>query len=82
MSHMLGAVADLGRQYFERPADVSPLEAARKLCEDLLSAPGQHATYRLRRATSAFPSILLQNSLLLLILRDWFSPTELVHRYS
>ncbi len=49
MSHMLGAVADLGRQYFERPADVSPLEAARKLCEDLLSDHGEASGTALAR---------------------------------
>ena len=49
MSQMLGAIADLGRQYFERPADVSPLETAQGLCRDLLSEHGEASGTALAR---------------------------------
>ena len=43
MSHMLEAIADLGRQYFERPKDEFPPDLARKLCHELLSHHGEAA---------------------------------------
>ena len=41
MSQVVSAIADLGRQYFERPSNVSPIETERRLCKDLLSGRGE-----------------------------------------
>ncbi len=49
MSHMLEAIADLGRQYFERPKDEFPPDLARKLCHDLLSHHGEASGTALAR---------------------------------
>ncbi len=49
MSQMLGAIADLGRQYFERPKGEEALETARKLCHDLMSHHGEASGMALAR---------------------------------
>jgi len=49
MSQMVGAIADLGRQYFERPSAGNPIETARRLCADLLSEHGEASGTALAR---------------------------------
>jgi malonyl-CoA decarboxylase len=49
MSQMVSAIADLGRQYFDRPSDRSAIETAQRLCEDLLSDHGEASGTALAR---------------------------------
>lgn len=49
MSQMVDAIADLGRQYFERPSSGNTLETARRLCMDLLSEHGEASGTALAR---------------------------------
>lgn len=49
MSQVVDAIADLGRQYFERPSSDNTLEAARRLCADLLSEHGEASGTALAR---------------------------------
>ncbi|MEE8333175.1 MAG: malonyl-CoA decarboxylase [Alphaproteobacteria bacterium] len=49
MSQMVDAIADLGRLYFERPSNENPLEAAHRLCADLLSEHGEASGTALAR---------------------------------
>lgn len=49
MSQMVSAIADLGRQYFDRPANRSAIEIARRLCDDLLSEHGEASGTALAR---------------------------------
>jgi malonyl-CoA decarboxylase len=41
MHRAVEAIADVGRQYFERPSSKSPLKAAKSLCAELLSGRGE-----------------------------------------
>lgn len=49
MSHMVSAIADLGRQYLDRPISTSVVETAQQLCEDLLSSRGEASGTALAR---------------------------------
>lgn len=49
MSQVVSAIADLGRQYFERPSNASPIETERRLCNDLLSGKGEASGTALAR---------------------------------
>ena len=49
MSQMVDAIADLGRQYFERPSSGNAPETARRLCTDLLSDHGEASGTALAR---------------------------------
>lgn len=49
MSQVVSAIADLGRQYFDRPANRSSIEIARRLCDDLLSDHGEASGTALAR---------------------------------
>jgi len=49
MSQVVSAIADLGRQYFERPSNASPIETERRLCKDLLSGRGEASGTALAR---------------------------------
>ncbi|NKB21560.1 MAG: decarboxylase [Alphaproteobacteria bacterium] len=49
MSQVIGAIADLGRHYLERPSSKSPLTAAKRLCDDLLSDRGEASGTALAR---------------------------------
>jgi len=49
MSQMVEAIADLGRQYFERPSSENAIETARRLCADLLSEHGEASGTALAR---------------------------------
>ena len=53
MHRAVEAVADLGRQYFERPSAKSPLKAAQSLCRDLLSGKGEASGTALAREVVA-----------------------------
>ncbi len=53
MSQMVDAIADLGRQYFERPSNENALEAACRLCTDLLSEHGEASGTALAREVVA-----------------------------
>jgi malonyl-CoA decarboxylase len=41
MSRMMAALAELGRQYLDRPSRLPPVEASKRLCDDLLSDHGE-----------------------------------------
>lgn len=49
MSQVVSAIADLGRQYFDRPANRAGMESARRLCDDLLSDHGEASGTALAR---------------------------------
>lgn len=49
MSQVVSAIADLGRQYFDRPSTRSAMETARRLCDDLLSDHGEASGTALAR---------------------------------
>ena len=49
MSQVIDAIADLGRNYLERPSSKSPLKAAKRLCDDLLSDRGEASGTALAR---------------------------------
>lgn len=49
MSQMVSTIADLGRQYFDRPANKTVLEDTRRLCHDLLSGRGEASGTALAR---------------------------------
>ncbi|MPY69943.1 MAG: hypothetical protein GEU92_07645 [Alphaproteobacteria bacterium] len=53
MSQMMGAIADLGLPFFDRPARLPPVETARKLCHDLLSDHGEASGTALAREVIA-----------------------------
>jgi malonyl-CoA decarboxylase len=49
MSQVVSAIADLGRQYFERPSSTSMIETAERLCHDLMSGRGEASGTALAR---------------------------------
>lgn len=49
MSQMVEAIADLGRPFFDRPSRLPPVEAAARLCGDLLSDHGEASGTALAR---------------------------------
>ncbi|MBT5051354.1 MAG: malonyl-CoA decarboxylase [Rhodospirillaceae bacterium] len=49
MSQVVTAIADIGRQYFDRPSNRSAIETARRLCDDLLSDHGEASGTALAR---------------------------------
>jgi malonyl-CoA decarboxylase len=49
MSQMVGAIADLGLPFFDRPSRLPPVEAVLKLCRDLLSDHGEASGTALAR---------------------------------
>mgnify|MGYP002632726979 CR=1 FL=1 len=53
MHRAVEAIADVGRQYFERPSSKSPLRAAKSLCADLLSGRGEASGTALAREVVA-----------------------------
>jgi malonyl-CoA decarboxylase len=53
MHRAVEAIADVGRQYFERPSSKSPLRAAKSLCVELLSGRGEASGTALAREVVA-----------------------------
>lgn len=53
MHRAVEAIADVGRQYFERPSSKSPLKAAKSLCAELLSGRGEASGTALAREVVA-----------------------------
>lgn len=49
MSQVVDAIADIGRQYFDRPSSKSPINDAQRLCDDLLSERGEASGTALAR---------------------------------
>jgi malonyl-CoA decarboxylase len=53
MHRAVETIADVGRQYFERPSSKSPLRAAKSLCVELLSGRGEASGTALAREVVA-----------------------------